>query len=208
MYDADKIEKIVKNTRYNTTNETHGKIRQTISIIQQGGKTQQRPQEREACMSNELKQGAVTVMVPDGVLVLTEAGKLTVKEMARQIKSYKTLELCCLQTAQDLQKQNARITVPHLDINQMQDEARQASVFASLVNDLEQLLLLLKQNQILIGARAHKKLLRIRAFIKAYQNTDPHLIEAFPSLMFYLSKKPRRKPETQPTPQTDSPILQ
>lgn len=156
-------------------------------------------------METELKQGAVTVIVPDGVPVLEQAGKLTAKELAREIKSYTGLGVCCQQTSQALHKNVERIAVPNVDLVQMEQESKQAEALSTLVNDLENVLLRLKQNQILLAARAHRKLIRVLAFVKAYQKSDPHILELFPHLDGYFSKKRRRISKT-PTTESTVPL--
>lgn len=161
-------------------------------------------------MSNEMKTGNVTVIVPEGVTTSARAGKMSQEEVAREIKSYSGLGLCCEQTASELEKNAARVTVPELDRKKMVEEAFAAEALASLVTDLEATLLWVKQNQLLLAGSAHRQLLRVLAFVRAHEKFDPRLVALFPHLRKYFKKTraPKKatktpEPNTQLTPGAD-----
>lgn len=162
-------------------------------------------------MGSEFKKGNVTVVLPEGIETSEKAGKMSVEEVAREVKSYAGLGLCCEQTAQELEKNAARVVVPELDTKKMVQDAKQAEALASLVTDLEATLLWAKQNQLLLASSAHRQLLRVLAFVRAHEKFDPRLVALFPHLKSYFARptvrrtsKPKaKKTPDQPTPGAD-----
>jgi len=156
-------------------------------------------------MSNEMKKGNVTVIVPEGVTTSERAGKMSQEEVARQIKSYSGLGLCCEQTAGELVKNADRVTVPELDAKKMIEDAKAAEALASLVTDLEAMLLAVKQNQLLLAGSAHRQLLRVLTFVRAHEKFDPRLVALFPHLRNYFAKTRTTKTSKTFEAQTTSP---
>jgi len=155
-------------------------------------------------MGNEFKKGNVTVVLPEGIETSEKAGKMSAQEVARQIKSYAGLGLCCEQTAQELEKNAGRVIVPELDQKKMVQDAKQAEALATLITDLEATLLWAKQNQLLLAGSAHRQLLRVLAFVRAHEKFDPRLVALFPRLKSYFAKPQSKKASRAAAPTTQS----
>src|SRR5262245_22006011 len=128
---------------------------------------------------SELKQGSVTVLLPEGVTLHERAGKLSVLEAAREYKSYANLAQCCEVTAQALEENAGRLVVPGVDVAALRAEAERADALLPIISDLEATLTVLKQDRLLWAAASHRRLLRVRAFLRAHQTIDPRLVELF-----------------------------
>jgi hypothetical protein len=138
----------------------------------------------------ELKEGSVTLVLPTNIEVIPEAGKLTAKEMTRNPdKARRGVGLAAKRTAVALRKDPERfkaiagVVTPE----QLEDFGRQADEMDDYIVDLENLLVICKQNNFLLDSRAHRSLRRVLSFVRGEEKFDPRIAEAFPELVEYFS---------------------
>jgi hypothetical protein len=149
----------------------------------------------EAIMS-KLTQGSVVVSLPSHLEVLPEAGKLTPDQVSAIEKPRRGIGLTCEQTAAAMTKDPSRLSVPGVTPEQLIDYGKQAEDIDAVILDLEVLLGLLRQNNLLLDARAHRALRQVLSAVRAQEKFDPKLASLVPHLISYFSKS---KPEEKPT---------
>ena len=145
----------------------------------------------------ELKCGAVTVVLPDSVQLPAKAGKMSKKEVSRLLKAPHGMKRAAQHTAVALQTAGAQLSAPPgitpellLSLCNGESEAIQ-----SVIVDLLNVLLTLKQGKLLVDARLHSVLLPLKDIVRAQARHNPQLLLMFEPLlsMFEKSSVTRKK---------------
>jgi hypothetical protein len=147
----------------------------------------------------ELRQGDVTVTIPDHITIPPKAGSLSPDDSQRLTKARKGVGLTCESTAEVMKKNPERLAVPQVTPDSLAASGRVAEDIDGVIGDVETLLLILKQANSLLDAEAHNNLRRVLAFVRGQEKFDPHLADLVPALIAYFSRE-RPKPDGGPTP--------
>jgi hypothetical protein len=138
---------------------------------------------------SELKQGSVSVQLPLHIELLPQAGKLTTEEVRTYEKARRGLGLACEQTAEAMRKNPERLPVVGISPDELQNHGKQAEDIDAVINDLENVLVIVKQNNLLLDARANQALRRVLAFVRSMEKFDPQLASLVPHLINYFSNR-------------------
>lgn len=138
----------------------------------------------------EIKQGNVTVQIPDDIDMMEDAGKLTPQQLARHPdKPRRGVGFAARMTADAMRKNPDRLKVNGVTADELEDYGRQADEIDKIIVDLRVLLLTLEQNNFLLDARAHRALRRVLSFIRAEEKFDPRIVELVPDLIKYFANR-------------------
>ena len=146
----------------------------------------------------DLKQGTVTVSIPDHITISDRAGNLTVLEAQRMARARRGLGLATEKTSEAMKKNPDRLAVPNLDPDHLAAQGKVAEDIDVVINDLETLLSVLKQANLLLDHEAHQSMRRALAFVRAQEKFDPRLADLVPHLIAYFSTTRGNEP----TPET------
>jgi len=136
----------------------------------------------------ELKQGTVSVVIPDHIAVPAQAGELTIKDMQRIEKARRGVGLTCDATATAMEKNPERLAVPGIEAANLRVAGKVAEDIDSVITDLEVILARLKQANLLLDADAHLQLRKCLAHVRSQEKFDPQLAALVPQLEAYFAK--------------------
>jgi len=139
---------------------------------------------------SELKQGTVTVSIPDHIDIPERAGELTAKDMQRLAKARRGVGLTCDATASAMTKDPKRLAVPDVDPENLRLAGKVAEDIDSVITDLEVILARLKQANMLVDAEAHLQLRKCLAHVRSREKFDPQLADLVPALEAYFANSP------------------
>lgn len=137
----------------------------------------------------EIKQGTVTVTLPDHIQLAPSAGSLSVDEVRRLPKTRKSLGLVCSAVAAAIRKNPERLCPHGVDPDRLEAMGRAAEDMTGVVVDLKAATLRAAQGDLLLGAEAHDVLRRVMAFVRSQEKFDPHVADLVPQLVSYFSRK-------------------
>ncbi len=143
----------------------------------------------------EIKQGTVTVVLPDDIQIPEQAGELTSKDMQRLAKARRGIGLTCEATAAAIGKDQARLAIPGVDAATLRAAGKAAEDIDLYITDLEVILGRLKQANLLLDAEAHLMLRKCLAHVRSQEKFDPQLSALVPQLESYFANSP---PEPKP----------
>ena len=151
----------------------------------------------------KIKQGSVTITIPDGIEIPEKAGKMTADEVARLEKPRRGLGMTCEKTAEVLGKNADRITVPGVDPKALEKAGQAAEDIDAVISDLEHVLTTLKQANALLDSHAHRELRKVLAMVRSQEKFDPRLADLFQQLVSYFATSragsaPAAAPESKP----------
>jgi hypothetical protein len=152
---------------------------------------------------SELKQGTVTVALPQAVTIPPEAGSLSRKDLRRMPMVRRGLGSACGHAASEMEKANGSFFVPGVDGETLRKQGEQVDTIKDVIRDVEVALIVLKQAETIIDTKTYEMLRRVRAQVKAQAAFDPSLNERFASVIDYFSVSKKSKPQTE-TQQTES----
>lgn len=143
----------------------------------------------------ELKQGAVSVVIPDHIQLPQEAGELTHKDMQRLEKARRGVGLACDTTAAAMEKDPQRLTIADVSPAKLRAAGQVAEDIDLVITDLEVILSRLKQANMLLDAEAHLMLRKCLAHVRGQEKFDAQIAGLVPQLEAYFAKRP-----TEPKP--------
>ena len=138
----------------------------------------------------ELKQGSVSVAIPDHIVLPPEAGELTLKDMQRLEKARRGVGLTCEATATAIEKDPRRLGAQGIDPSALRAAGRVAEDIDMVITDLEVILGRLKQGNMLLDAAANLMLRKCLAHVRAQEKFDPQLATLVPQLETYFANTP------------------
>jgi hypothetical protein len=137
---------------------------------------------------SQLKQGSVVITLPTHIEVLPDAGKMTPEQVKAIEKPRRGIGLACEQTAAAMQKDPTRLYVPGVTPEQLANYGQQAEDIDAVIIDVEVLLAVLRQNNLLLDARAQRALRQVLSYVRSLEKFDPKIAERVPHLIGYFSK--------------------
>lgn len=144
----------------------------------------------------EIKQGTVTVVLPDDIRIPEQAGDLTSKDMQRLAKARRGVGLTCEVTAVAIEKDPARLAIPGVDSATLRAAGKAAEDIDLYITDLEVILGRLKQANLLLDAEAHLMLRKCLAHVRSQEKFDAQLSALVPQLETYFANSaPEPKPQ-------------
>ena len=154
------------------------------------------PSTKQEWLIADLKQGFVSVAIPDHIVLPAEAGELTSKDMQRLEKARQGVGLTCDATATAIEKDPQRLAVPGVDPAKLRAAGKVAEDIDLVITDLEVILARLKQGNILLDAAANLMLRKCLAHVRSQEKFDAQLASLVPQLEAYFANTP---PEPKPT---------
>lgn len=139
-------------------------------------------------MANELKEGAVSVSLPDALKIPAEAGSLSIDQVRRIAKTRSGLGVTCQATAASMTKKGEEFVVPGVSTTELADLGHQADLADQVIEDLRTILHRLQQGNLLIDAKAQELLRRVNAQVNAQGKFDANLFERFATLGAYFGR--------------------
>ncbi len=143
---------------------------------------------------SELKQGVVSVAIPDHINLPEQAGELTSKDMQRLEKARRGVGLTCDATATAMEKDPSRLGVQGVDATSLRTAGKVAEDIDQCITDLEVILGRLKQANMLLDAEAHLMLRKCLAHVRSQEKFDAQLAALVPQLESYFSNTAPVKP--------------
>jgi hypothetical protein len=138
---------------------------------------------------SEIKQGAITITLREGMTLPENAGKLSVTEAQRVPKARRGVGATCLATADDIERSGGQISVPDVTPDDLRAAAERADALEPIIADLEYLLQLVRQANMLLDADAHDLLRKVVATVRALEKFDPSAPARVPSLIRYFATR-------------------
>lgn len=135
----------------------------------------------------KLKQGVVTVAFPDDIDLPEKAGQLSAVELSRIEKARRGIGLTCARTAEAMTKNAERLSVPGVDPDELAEAGRMAEAIDVVIGDVEQVLMVLKQGNVLLDGHAQRELRKVLAAVRSQEKFDPKLAELFGDLVSYFA---------------------
>lgn len=139
-------------------------------------------------MANELKEGAVTVTLPDALKIPAEAGSLSSDDVRRIAKTRPGLGVTCQATAASMAKKGEEFAVPGVTAAELADLGNQADLADQVIEDLRTILHRVQQGNLLIDAKAQELLRRVNAQVNAQGKFDANLFERFSTVGTYFGR--------------------
>ena len=143
----------------------------------------------------ELKQGTVSVLIPDHITVPDQAGELSTKEVQRLEKARRGVGLTCDMTAAAIEKNPDRLAVPGIDPAKLRAAGKVAEDIDLVITDIEVILSQLKQANLILDAEANLQLRRCLAHVRSQEKFDPQLAALVPQLEAYFANTTEPKPK-------------
>ena len=143
----------------------------------------------------ELKQGTVSLLIPEHIVVPEQAGELTTRDIQRLEKARRGVGLTCDTTASAMERDPQRLAIPGIDPAGLRAAGKVAEDIDLVITDLEVILVKLKQANLLLDAEANLMLRKCLAHIRSQQKFDPQLPALVPQLETYFANSP---PEPKP----------
>jgi hypothetical protein len=134
-----------------------------------------------------ITQGSVTVQIPDHIPLPERAGKLSVEELRRFETARRGIGLVAEQMAEAMKKHPERLTPPGVDPAALAASGKAAEDIDTVIDDLDALLMVLKQANRILDADANQQLRRVLAFVRAQEKFDPTLPSLVPTLVGYFA---------------------
>lgn len=139
-------------------------------------------------MANEIKEGAVSVTLPDALKLPAEAGSLDADAIRRIEKTRSGLGVTCQATAASMAKKGDEFQVPGVTAAELADLGLQADLADQVIEDLRTILHRLQQGNLLIDAKAQEMLRRVNAQVNAQGKFDANLFERFATIGAYFGR--------------------
>jgi hypothetical protein len=138
----------------------------------------------------EVKQGNVTVLLPDSIDILPDAGKLTPEAIARHPdKPRRGVGTVCRSIARAMSKDPNRLKINGVTAAELEAFGNQADEIDGYLVDLEVISTKLRQNNFLLDARAHRGLRRVLSAVRAEEKFDPTILALVPELIEYFANE-------------------
>jgi hypothetical protein len=148
----------------------------------------------------EIKEGTVTVSLPEVFIVPPEAGRLSRAEVLRLPKSRRGASMVCAVVADCMRKNPSRLCPVNVKAEDLEALGRDAEAAAGARTDVRTAALRVSQVEAIVNARAHEGLRRVLAFVRSQEKFDPRLAGLVPELIEYFSRRPSQPPETEAVP--------
>jgi hypothetical protein len=148
----------------------------------------------------EIKEGTVTITLPEFFSIPPEAGRLSHAQVQRLPKARRGLSLACAVVADAMRKNPGRLCPANVKAEDLEVLGRDAEAAASARTDVRTAALRVSQVEAIANARAHEALRRVLAFVRSEEKFDPRLAGLVPELIEYFSCRPSQLPETEAVP--------
>ena len=136
-----------------------------------------------------LTQGTVTIQVPEGIQIPSDAGTLSTKDMQRLVKARSGVGFACQMTAQAMRQNPGRLNVPEVNPDELERMGNMAEGMDLILNDLDMLREVCRQANLIIDSDTHNMLRRVLAFVRAQQKFDNTLPTLVPQLEVYFGNE-------------------
>lgn len=136
----------------------------------------------------DVKQGSVTVVIPDHIAIPAQAGELTSKDVQRLQKARRGIGLTCDATAAAMDKDPKRLAIAGVESALLRAAGRSAEDLDLVITDLEVILARLKQANLLLEEEAHVMLRRCLAHVRSQEKFDPGIGTLVPQLETYFAR--------------------
>ncbi len=146
----------------------------------------------------QIKEGTVTIIVPDTIEIPEKAGKLKPEEVKRIPKVRRGIGLACANTAVEMGKKGDEFAVPDTPPAELIRLGAMAEEIDTVISDVEVALNTLKQANLLIDARALDLLGRVNDQVKALGKRDPSILRRFGTVSEYFRNKRPSGPTEDP----------
>jgi hypothetical protein len=143
----------------------------------------------------EIKEGTVTVVLPELFVVPPEAGRLSRAEVLRLPKARRGASMVCSIVADCMRKNPGRLCPVNVKAEDLEALGRDADAAAGASTDVKTAALRVSQVEAIVNARAHEGLRRVLAFVRSQEKFDPRLAGLVPELIAYFSHRPSQTPE-------------
>lgn len=139
-----------------------------------------------------IKQGTITIKVPDELTPPEKAGKMSPEEVARIPKAPKGIGLICAQAADVMEKAGDRFSAPPgVTPEGLRAAGKRADEIDQYILDLDYVRNVLMQANLLFDADAWEQVRKVNDQIKAQGKHDPALLVMFQQIIDFLAKGPR-----------------
>ncbi len=139
----------------------------------------------------ELTRGTVTILLPDGVDIPPEAGKLSVEEKRKLPKARKGIGLACSLAATELEKSDNKLAVPGVEAGPLRKAGTLAEKMDEIIEDLEVILETVKQANLIDDAEAFNMLRKVNDQVKSQSKFDPSIAIRFTAVTEYFASPGR-----------------
>ena len=136
----------------------------------------------------EMKQGNVTISIPDSIEIPDKAGEMSPEEVRRLPKARHGIGLTSGATAEAMDKDPERLAPHGVDKVRLAKLGEMAENIDNVIVDVEAITVRLKQANLLIDAEAHEELRKVLAFVRSQEKFDARILDLVPQLITYFSK--------------------
>lgn len=136
---------------------------------------------------SELVEGVVRISIPDHITIPERAGKMTPDEVARLEKARKGIGLVGEATAQAVAENATRLPVPGVDVVSLKAMTRAAEDIDRVIENVEAVLVKLRQANALLDAEANEQLRKVMAFVRAQEKFDAGVTSLVQPLVAYFA---------------------
>ncbi|MDD5310076.1 MAG: hypothetical protein PHU25_22390 [Deltaproteobacteria bacterium] len=154
----------------------------------------------------EIKEGTVTIALPDFVAIPPEAGRLSHAQVLRLPKARKGVSPVCTIVADAMRKNPERLRPANVTAEDLDALARETEAVSGMSTDVRAAALRVSQVEIIVNARAHDALRRVLAFVRSEEKFDPRLSGLVPELIEYFSRRASQPPETEAVPSASASV--
>lgn len=137
----------------------------------------------------EIKEGTVTVVIPDTLQLPDNAGQLSKKEKQSLPRARRGIGLVGEHTAIGMKKSEDTAEIEGISADGLAKMCADAESIDTVIADLEVALEQLKQANLLMDADAHTALRKVYAQLSAKAKFDGSVAERFSALFAYFGRK-------------------
>ena len=143
----------------------------------------------------EIKNGTVTVAVPDDFDIPAEAGMLCGKSVLRLVKARRGVAETCAQAAEAMRANPERFCPIGVTPESLEAAGRAAAKVEVVRVDTRTAYTRISQAGLILNGRAHDELRKVLAFIRGQQKFDPRIADLAPCVIEYFACKPGKVEE-------------
>lgn len=134
----------------------------------------------------ELVVGSVQMSLPYDIELDPRAGKLDRKDVVRMEKARSSVTKACMRTGAALNEAGDRVVVPGVSSVDLVQAGQRAAALDQVKNNLQTALLIVSQQDLIEGEKAHLLLRRVLASVRAAEKFDARVTQLFPDLIAYF----------------------
>lgn len=141
----------------------------------------------------EIKYGFVTIILPDELDLVEQAGRLRGIDVSRVVKAPPGLGQACIHTADTIESVGGQFTTP-TDVTpaDLRQAGQKAEKVDQILQDLEAATNYVRQSGLLYKATAYEKLRKVNDFVKAQGKHNPECYKRFGLLRNFFKKLGRK----------------